>query len=227
MPRISRTGPSLTEVDAIARRREGEVDSPSRRAWQALLADRHRRLERAGDDLRPVLVHEVDPGLRHLRADLAHADTVVLQVQDDVRATRELVVERVLDRMLHAHVGLLRGTREDVLRNGVLVGVDTDAPLAERGRLLQRAVAAEARDLEDHLGPGADLVLRHRRALALVGEAVRVLNERLRARNRLVGAILVPRDVRVNGRDLDAADRADRLAAHLLGLLRREDADEA
>src|SRR3954451_14565568 len=100
MPRISRTGPSLTEPDAIARRGEGEVDSPPRRSWQALLAERRRRLERAGDDLRLVFVHEVDPGLLHLRADLAHADTVVLQVQEDVRTTRELVVERVLDRVL-------------------------------------------------------------------------------------------------------------------------------
>src|SRR5689334_20776688 len=31
MPRISRTSSSLTEVDAIARRREGEIESPSRR----------------------------------------------------------------------------------------------------------------------------------------------------------------------------------------------------
>src|SRR6185503_11325845 len=111
-------------------------------------------------------------------------------------------------------------------RDAVLVGVDADAPLAERGRLFQRAVAAEAGDLEDHLGSGADLVLRHRRALALVGEAVRVLRDRLRARDRLVGAVLVTRDVRVDRRDLDSADRADDLLAHLLGLLRCEDADE-
>src|SRR5215471_17349557 len=98
MPRISRTSSSLTltAVDAIARRREGEIESPSRRDRQVVLAaERRRRLERAGDDLRLVLVHGVDPRLRHRRADCAHADAAVLQVQSDVRAAREVTGLRV------------------------------------------------------------------------------------------------------------------------------------
>ena len=39
MPRISRTSSSLTEADAIARRREGEIEAPSRSDGFALLAD--------------------------------------------------------------------------------------------------------------------------------------------------------------------------------------------
>src|SRR6185503_16527395 len=229
IPRISRTSSSLTEVDAIARRREGEIGSPSRRARQCLLADRRRRLELAGDDLRLVLVHGVDPRLRHRRAALADPDTVVLPVQEDVRPTREVPLERILDRVLDTDIRLLESAREDVLRDAVLVGVDADPPLAERRCLLQRAVTAEAGDLEDHLGPLPDQVLRHVRARRRVGEAVRVLNDRLRARNGLVGAVLVPGDVRVDGRDLDAAHRADRAGlavVHLLGLLGRENADE-
>src|SRR5215475_6373224 len=95
MPRISRTSSSLTGVDAIARRREDETNRPPAELGQVLLAHRHRGRELAGDDLRLVLVHRVDPRLRHRRVDLAHADTIVLQVQDDVRPTREVVVERV------------------------------------------------------------------------------------------------------------------------------------
>ena len=66
------------------------------------------------------------------------------------------------DRRLDADVGLLRRAREDLRRDVVLVDVDADAPLAELRRLLERAVTAEACDLEDDLGPWRDLVLRRR-----------------------------------------------------------------
>src|ERR1700757_3378470 len=115
MPRISRTSSSLTEVDAIARRREGEMDLPSRRTRRVLLAHSHRGRQLPGDDLRLVLVHRVDPRLRHGRADLAHADAVVLEVERDVRSTREVVVERILDGVLHADVGLLDRAGENLL----------------------------------------------------------------------------------------------------------------
>src|SRR5215469_3718805 len=109
MPRISRTSSSLalTAVDAIARRREGEIESPSRRGRQSLAAERRWRLERAGDDLRLVLVHGVDPRLRHRRADRADADAAVLQVQGDVRAAREVTGLRVTDRGLDTDIRLL------------------------------------------------------------------------------------------------------------------------
>ena len=155
MPRISRTSSSLTAVDAIARRREGEIETPSRPDGQVLLAQRRRRGERAGDDLRLVLVHRVDPRLWHRRADRADADAAVLQVEGDVRAARELDRTPRAGSRLDTDVRLLGRAREDARRDVVLVDVDADAPLAELRRLLQRAVAAEARDLEDDLSrPG-------------------------------------------------------------------------
>jgi hypothetical protein len=41
-------------------------------------------LELAGDDLSTCTVHQADPRLRHLRADLADAHAVVLEVEDEV-----------------------------------------------------------------------------------------------------------------------------------------------
>src|SRR5215472_4462658 len=231
MPRISRTSSSLTLTVAMLSPVGGRAksNSPSRRVGSSLLAQRGRRRERAGDDLRLVLVHQVLPRLRHRRADRADADAVVLQVERDVLAARPVSGLREADRGLDTDVRLLGRAGEDLRRDVVLVDVDADAPLAELRRFLERTVAAEACDLEDDLGSGADLVLRHRRASTLIGEAVRVLGRRLRARYGLVRAVLIPGDVRVDRRDLDTADRADRAglaAVHLLGFLRGQNADE-
>src|SRR5215470_12337182 len=135
--------------------------------------------------------------LRDLRGDLAHADTVVLQVEDEVLAALEVALRGSDDRVVDAGVGLLDPAGEDPLRDLVLVGVHPDAPLAELRSLLESTVAAKTGDLEDHLCARADLVLRQVRARSLIGEAVRVLDQRLRALDRLFRAELVTGDPRV------------------------------
>src|SRR5262245_26230024 len=225
IPRISRTRSSVARsLIGPKTKRAGSKPALLRRV--SVLVEHRRRLELAGDDLRLVAVHQLDPRRLDGRADLADADALVLQVEDEILATLEVALRGLHDGLEDAHSGLLDAAREDPLRDLVLVGVDADAPLPELRRLLQSGVATGARDLEDHLGTRTDLVLREVRARLDVSEAVRVLDERLRALDGLRGAVLVARDEGVDRRDLDAAHDADLLLAHGLGLLGGEHTDE-
>src|SRR5438874_7035359 len=99
------------------------------------------------DDLRLELLHQLDPRrmlLRDLRGDLPHAYAVVLQVEDEVLPALEVALRRGHDGVVDPGVGLLDPAREDPLRDLVLVGVHSDAPLVELRGLLEGAVTAEA-----------------------------------------------------------------------------------
>ena len=72
-----------------------------------------------------------------------------------------------------------------------------------------RAETAAAGDLEYHVGLLLDLVERDLLALRLVDEVLRVVVQGLGAGLDLLRAVLVPGDVRVDRRDLLAADGAD------------------
>src|SRR5581483_715418 len=136
-----------------------------------VLASR-RRLERPGDDLALVLVHQRLPSRLHARAHPTDADTVVLEVEDEVLAALERALDGALDRVVDADARLLQRAREDVaLGDVVFVGIHADAPLIERRGLGESAVAAGAGDLEDHVGALADLVLRGVRAQVRLIEA--------------------------------------------------------
>src|SRR5438309_1725060 len=97
IPRSSRTGvpgiggDSLTKGAGLAARPLRVVTSSGRPL--ELVRD----LDRAGDDL---LLQRVDPrdvGLRHLRADLAHRDAAVLEIEDEVVAGDQRAVLDGLD----------------------------------------------------------------------------------------------------------------------------------
>src|SRR5436190_2528394 len=228
IPCISRTRSSATRSHPTKKREEGRPGSPP--SCRAVLRKHCRNLELVMDDLRLELLHQLDPRrmlLRDLRGDLANADPVVLEVEDEVLPALEVALRRGHDGVVDPGVGLLDPAREDSLRDLVLVGVHPDAPLAELRGLLESTVAAKAGDLEDHLCARADLVLRQVRARSLIGEAVRVLDQRLRALDRLLRAELVAGDPRVDRRDLDACHRTDLLRAHALGLFGRKDTDQA
>ena len=79
-------------------------------------------------------------------------------------------------------------------------------------RRLERAEAAAAGDLEQHLRALRDLVLGDRLALVGRDEVLRVADEHLRAGYGLLRAELVARDPDVDRRDLQAADGTDRSA---------------
>src|SRR6476646_1601842 len=227
MSRISRTRSSATGVSYRKTKRAGRKPALSQPIRALLLEDR-RGLELARDDLRLVAVHQRDPRLRDLRADLADAHAVVLEVEEQVLAALEVALRGREDRVVDAHVRLLQSARQDPAGDAVLVSVDADAPLVQLRGLLEGSVTAEAGDLEDDLGLLAlDLVLRDRRALGLVDEVARVLDDGLGALHCLRRAVLVARDVGVDRRDLQTPCHADDFVAHLLGHLRREDADEA
>src|SRR5215472_5362948 len=90
IPCISRTRSSATQGDYLTEKRGRALARPLVTLWERSLLDDRRGLELALDDLGLVALHERLPRLRHLRADLAHADTVVLQVEDEVRAALEV-----------------------------------------------------------------------------------------------------------------------------------------
>src|SRR5581483_10891666 len=125
--------------------------------------DRH--MDLAGLDLRLELVHLRDECRRHLRADRAHADAVVPEVEQQVGATLEVALLGLLVRREDAGVDPLERAREHVLREAVLVDVDTDAPDTGLGRGVERAETAAAGDLELDLRALADLILGQRLAL--------------------------------------------------------------
>ena len=120
---------------------------------------------------------------------------------------------RAGDRGVHGDVDLLQRARHDVRAEVVLVGVDTDAEHLLRAGRIEDAETALAGDLElDHRALG-DLVQRLLLALRLCDEVLGVVVEHLDARERLLRAVLVAGDVPVDRRDLETADRADRLTA--------------
>src|SRR3954452_20541700 len=106
-------------------------------------------LDLAADDVGSDLVHLRDLRGRHLRADLADADAVLLQAEDPV-AGLEVTVDHALDRKEDRCVDALDGTREDVRAEERLVCVDADPPHALLLRSVERTEPAAARDLEDH-----------------------------------------------------------------------------
>src|SRR3954470_10492779 len=204
-------------------------DSRDSARWACELraADGRRHLQRARDDLLAHGVHAVDQRLRHLRADLAHADTVVLQIEEDVAPPGELAGADVADGVVDADIHALDAAREDVRPEEGLVAVDADPPDLLLLRRVERADPAQACNVEDDLRAGRDLVERELLALVLRDEVLRVVDEDLHLRVRALRAELVARDPDVDRRDLHAADRADHLlAALLLRHQRREGADE-
>src|SRR5581483_10119190 len=82
----------------------------------------HRHLDLARDDLRLERVHLRDERLRHARVDLADADAVVLQVEQQVAAALELAGLRLLHGVVDADVDPLQRARQHALRQAVLVG---------------------------------------------------------------------------------------------------------
>src|SRR5215210_6132022 len=124
---------------------EGRVRTrPSLRSLPARLLEPGRNLERAGDDLRLVAVHQRDVRLRHGRIDLAHADAVVLEVEDEVAATLELAGLDLRDRLVDTVVDPFHAAREHALGERVLVDVHTDAPHAGLVGRLEGAETAAA-----------------------------------------------------------------------------------
>ena len=118
---------------------------------------------------------------------------------------------------VHGEVDLLDGRRQHVGAEVVLVGVDADAPHALGVGRAQRAEAAAAGDREDDVGALRELRLRERLALGRVGERVGVAVQRLDARACRLGARLEARDVVVDRRDLDSADRRHHVLAVVAG----------
>src|SRR5690349_21496030 len=184
-------------------------------------------LELLLDDVRLVGVHQLDVRLRHGRVDLADAHAAVLQVEEQVAAGLEPAVLRLVDRLEDAVVDALDPGREHAARMLVLVLVDADAPDLRGRSGLQGAEATAAGDLEEHLGALRDHVLGDRLALVGRDEVLRVVDLDGRPGDGLLRTELVARDPDVHRRDLQAADGADVLLAHLLRHLRGEHADQA
>src|SRR2546430_1200316 len=123
IPCISRTRSSATRSHPTKKREEGRPGSPP--SCRAVLRKHCRNLELVMDDLRLELLHQLDPRrmlLRDLRGDLAHAHTVVTQVEAAVLAALEVAVRGRDERVVNAGVGLLRGPRAHALRELLLVG---------------------------------------------------------------------------------------------------------
>src|SRR3954447_13476891 len=148
---------------------------------------------------------------RSLGADLAVADAAVLHVEETVDTALVLALRDQLDRLRDACIDLLLRARQHGCAEERLVVVDADAPGARRvGSTRDGAQAAAAGNLEHDVRALTDLVESNRLALVLRDEVLRVAVECLDARLHLLGAVLVPGDVRVDGRDLETADRRDR-----------------
>ena len=143
-------------------------------------------------------------------------DALGLEVEDLVLAAREGAVLDRLRGLEHRRVDALHGRGQDVLAQVALVGVDADAEHALLLRRVERPEAAAAGDLEDDLRALGDLVERDLLALGLVDEVLRVGGERLDALGGLTRGGLVAGDVRVDRRDLLAADRRQHLVSALL-----------
>src|ERR1700733_8437571 len=92
-PRISSTSSSVTAArfSWSGLGRAGTWPAlPGAPLRSLLLGECRRNLQLPGDDLLPVAVHQRDSRLRDGRIDPAHAEAVVLQVQEQVLAALEL-----------------------------------------------------------------------------------------------------------------------------------------
>jgi hypothetical protein len=98
-----------------------------------------------------------------------------------------------------------------VLAEVALVGVDADPAHVLLLGGVQRAEPALAGHLEDDGRAAGDLVERDLLALRLVDEVLRIAVQRRHAGIRGLCTRAIAGDVAVDGRDLLASDRADRL----------------
>src|SRR5829696_9550438 len=178
--------------------------------------ERRGRLQLPRDQLLLDLVHPVDELLRNLRAGLADADALVLEVEDRVGAALELPVHHRFGGQEHRLVDALDGAREDVLAETRLVAIDADPPLVALLRRVERAQAAPAGHLEDDLRALCDLVERDLLALVLRDEVLRVADQDLGRGDALPRPGPVAGDEDVHRRQLDPTDRADHLLSPLL-----------
>src|SRR5262249_28946828 len=181
-------------------------DDPHRLERLRLRNFRRYVFDLAADDVGADLIDLLDLRLGDLRGDLADADPVVLQSEDDVAAL-ELAVDDELDRVVDGGVDALDRAGEDVRPEERLVGVDADPPDALLLRRVERAQAAAAGHLEDHARALLNLIEGNLLALGLVGEVLRVAVERLDAGICGLRARLVARDETVDRRLRLAADR--------------------
>ena len=138
------------------------------------------------------------------------ADTIVGQ-SEALDATLERIVLDVLDGIVGGNIDPLQRAGDDRLVNVFLIGVDADAPDAIFPGLGQHPVTAAAGDLEHDVRALRDLVGGDSRALGRIGEVVGVAVEGFDRRIHLLGRPLVAGNVVIDRRDLDAADRADRV----------------
>src|SRR6185436_16495281 len=158
---------------------------------------------------------------------LAEADAAGLRVEHRVRARLEAAVLGLLGGLEDRLVDLLERRRHHLRAEVGLIGVHADALRALLLHGVQRTEPALARDREDDLRALAELVERELLALVLGDEVLRVRVERRGLRIRVGDALLEPRDVVVDGRDLLAADgRGDLLAALVLEVQPGHVADE-
>src|SRR5690242_12271635 len=192
IPRISRTVEASTAEDSM------EVVGAG--------LQRSGDLDLARDDLLLQLVHLVDEVLRDGGVDLPDVHAAVLQVEEQVVAALELTLRDLLRRVEDAVVDALHARGEDALGVVVLILVDADAPDPGRVGGLERAEAAAAGDLEEHLGTLRDLVLRDGLALVRGDEVLRVPDQDLDVRVVELRAVLVAGDPDVDRRDLQPAD---------------------
>src|SRR6266540_3011107 len=211
-PRATRTSPRTT-ARAVA--------TPEARSTSARSSPHSRKplrhlgrnvLDLPADDVRADLVHRRDLGLGNLGADLADADAVVLQAEDDVAAF-ELSVDDALDREEHRGIDALHRTRQDVRAQERLVGVHPDSPDALLLRRVEGAEPTTAGNLEDHAGALFDLVQRDLLALRLVGEVLGVAVQELDPGIGGLCTRLIAGDEAVDRRLLLPADRADHVRA--------------
>src|SRR5919106_1394796 len=227
IPRSSRTtGRSLIARDSTARRttRAGPAGPLSSYSLETALQLR-RRLDPAGDDQGPQLVHLRDERLRNPRIGLADGDAVVLQVEEQVGAALVRPPLGGENRGLDRDVDPLDGARQDVAAEELLVVVDADAPDALLLRRVERTEAAAACDLEHDLGAAVDLRERELLALRLVDEVLREVDQRPRAPDAALRARPVRGDEDVHRRERDAAHGADHVSAVTLRHLGREAPD--
>src|ERR671922_2022441 len=236
MPRSSRIGRSGSAIPG-----DPKGAGRARPLRTDLLFLAGRRLDPAAGDQRldPVrLAGVLGPlGPREPRAQLAEADTAVLDAEDLVAPAGEAARVRLerADRLVDGDVDLLRRARQDVPAEERLVGVDPDAPDPALLRGGETAEAALTGDHERDLRAALDLVERRLLALRLVGKGwvVRVVDEHRDASVRAPGARLVAGNelhdrgdaVRAHGRDHvptglvpddEARDVADEIARLLL-----------
>ena len=117
--------------------------------------DARRDLHVAGGDLLRLGVNRRTVFLMSLRAELAEADPVLGESEDEVASALPGAVLNRLDGREHGLVDALERARQDVRAEEGLVGVHADAPDLLLLRRVECAEPAAACDLEDDPAPGA------------------------------------------------------------------------